>query len=107
MFYQQQYVNLKNISALVESGPIDFWYRSTYKINIGEFTENELFIQFTETILNIGWFVNTWNQLNKMLSTIALQTSVIDPSISNKETGMRFMLKQTAYTVQQTVSTYD
>ena len=92
---------------MVESGPIDYWYSSTYKINKGEYTDNYLYVQFTETILNIGWFLNTWNQFTKMLSTIALQTSVVDQSTAFKDTGMNFSLKPTAYTVQQTVSTYD
>jgi len=68
----QQYANLNNITGLVESGPIDYWYWSTYVINKGEFTVNTLYVQFTETILNIGWFVNSWNQITKMLSTVAL-----------------------------------
>ncbi len=107
MNYQQQYVNFNNISALVESGPIDYWYESSYTINIGESTDNYLYVQFTETIFNIGWFVSTWNQLTYMLSTIALQTSVVDTSTAAKNTGMNFAFKPTAYTVQQTVSTYD
>jgi hypothetical protein len=92
---------------LVESGPINYWYESIYTINKGESTDNYLYVEFTETIFKIGWFVSTWNQLTYMLSTIALQTSVVDTSTVAKDTRMTFALTPTAYTVQQTVSTYD
>ncbi len=57
--------------------------------------------------MNIGWFSNTWNPLNFMLSKVASITFLIDPTFPFKNTGMRFYLSPTAYTVQQAVFTYD
>ena len=42
-----------------------------------------------------------------MLSTVASTTSLVDPTVPGKNSALRFYLSPTAYTIQQTVSTYD